>query len=143
MCVSKSADVCVCELTFTSLYYPLRSCMDVGSRNWSHQSRRYWLLTTQTGTLCPHSLLPHILPTSSLFIHRLICSFSVSLSLYPLSLFIHCFLSIHPPVPPSLPFSSPRQMVSVSLGWLQNQRCNSPPPPPPPSLLLCLSLSPV
>lgn len=42
------------------------------------------------------------------------------------SLFIYCSPSIHPSILQSLlPFSSPRQMVIVSLGWLRNQRCNS------------------
>lgn len=48
--------------------------------------------------------------------------FSLHIFIPFLSLFTVPHLSI---LQSPLPHSSPRQMVSVSLGWLQNQRCNS------------------
>lgn len=38
LCAHACVHLQMSELTFTSLYYPLRSCMNVGSRNWSHQN---------------------------------------------------------------------------------------------------------
>lgn len=89
--------------------------------------------------------LSYITPLPLSFLHFLsllvkdFFSPSASFCPYPfVSLFIYCSPSI---LQSLLPFSSPRQMVIVSLGWLRNQRCNSlfff-----PPSLLLSPSLSP-
>lgn len=47
------ADACTCGLTFTSLYYPPRCSVDVGSRNGSHQNP--WRLTAQSEGLCASS----------------------------------------------------------------------------------------
>lgn len=125
-CMTAFADVCMCEVTFTSLYYPLRSCVDV----LLVPLESLLLAVNNTNRDFESSLRPsshHSLIQRVFFIflpHLLICSPSVSFRLYPFPVSVYCSPSIHPPVPPSLPFSSPRQMVSVSLGWLRNQRCN-------------------
>lgn len=108
VCMCAFANVCTCQLTFTSIYYPLRSSVDVGSRNCSHQNHCNWLLTTQTGTLCPPCPLPCItlsLLSSSSFpslTHLLICSPSISLSLSCLCLLFPIYPSSSPPFPTPL-----------------------------------------
>ena len=89
----------MCELTFTSLYYPLSSCMD---GILVPLESRYWLLTTQTGTWCPSSHHSRILQFAST--HLLICSPSISFRLYPFSCLCLLFpIPIYPSSSPSFP----------------------------------------
>lgn len=75
--------------------------------------------------------LSYITPLPLSFLHflsLLVKDFFFSLCLLlSLSLSFLCLSTVlHPSILQSLlPFSSPRQMVIVSLGWLRNQRCNS------------------
>lgn len=117
--ISLSA-VCVCELTQADITYrgraeqklvPLKLLLlAVNNANKDFVS-----------SLSP-SHLSLILKFIPPFIHLLICSFSIFLSLacLCLSTVLHPSFLLSP-----LPFCSSRQMVSVSLGWLQNQRCYS------------------
>lgn len=120
-CVSAFADVCTCELTFTSRYHP-----ETGPT--TAPINRPWLCVLPFSF--PASLLH---PQVHLFFTSVVSLYS---SLLCLLFFVHPSIFQSP-----FPFSSPRQMVCVSLGWLWNQRCNSFFFFSPPSLLLCLSLS--